>query len=241
MGRVLSSRPEQKGTREREPVHEPCRLHAPRGHRRARPRGRVRRQLVLGDLRPARSAYGRNCGGTARTGLHAGDVRRARDDELPAVLRDAVRRVACRPGGGPRQREAPSERVRLHPRSLQVQDLLRHPGPGREHRGNRRRHRHARCRRVRGRPRLRGDGDRSGHRHGARRTGRPRVAVLHERHHRPPQGGDPDPPRAHGHDHGLLRRHRSRGTPQTRSFRRHRSRTARGCTRCRTSPRRRAT
>ena len=56
-------------------------------------------------------------------------ARRAGDEELPRVLRAAVRLLARRAGGGADERQAAPARVRLHPGELGREAVLRHAGP----------------------------------------------------------------------------------------------------------------
>ena len=67
-----------------------------------------------------------------------------------------------------------------------------------------------------------------------RDAGRRGLAVLHQRHHRPPQGRDDHAPQPDDDGPGLLRRCRCRVAPTTRSSMRRRCRTAPASTRSRT-------
>ena len=136
----------------------------------------------------------------------------------PALPRSAVGPVVGRPGGGAGQRQAAPARGRMDRGQLRRALGLRHGRRGRCAAG---RHRApgraglARRRRAAGR----GVGP-LGRAGGRARAGRHRLAVLHQWHHRPPQGRDAERAQPDDHGPGLSRRRRSGRAPGRHCLRR---------------------
>ena len=213
--------------------NESCSNAAPCGERRRRFLGARRRPRESAALR--RTVDTRRVAGRAPArGFRAAArrPRRARHAQLPAIPGTAVRRLACRTRCRAHQCETASARVRVHPRSFRREALLRERRPRRGHRG-RRRARSFGIVRVddAAYERLATGTPLRDRRLPARRRG---LALLHERHDRASEGRDADPSQSADDDARLLHR---RGLDRSRtiaSSTRHRCRTGRVSTSCRT-------
>jgi hypothetical protein len=196
------------------PNHEPGEHLA--AHRAGRPgsAGAVRGHAPALQLWRARIARRAHRGGAARAGPAAGRARAAVHAQPSRVSRADVRRLVGRPRGGPGERQAAPARSAMDRGACAGALGLRHGGRGRRPADARALHR-------RGRRRLRGIAGGSRRGPAGARPGRPRLAVLHQRHHRQAQGrhADPSQPDDHGTD-VLHRRGRDRAP------RRHRLRSA---------------
>ncbi len=171
------------------------------GARGARPAGDLARRRHLLDLSAMGGALARPCRQSAPPvppGRAGGD----RDDQSPGIPRSAVRNLARRPGRRADERQAPRRGVRLHHQAHRRRARSGEPRPRRGCRAARPHHRD-RQRRV--------AAALSGRRHRPRPppARRSRLALLHQRHHRPPQGGDADASHPDGAEPRLFRRDRA--------------------------------
>ena len=170
------------------------------------PRRRGRRRNSSDLSRSGRQGLADRRGLTRRPRARARGPGGFGDDQHAGIRGSAVRGLARRIRRGADQRQAAPTGVRLHPGRLGSEGLHRDRGSGGGDRGPRERSSGAPGGSGRRRDGLRQALRRRGLTDGGGRAGRPRLAVLHQRHDGTPQGRDAQPPQPADHDVELLRR-----------------------------------
>ena len=166
-----------------------------RGYRDRGGRGGLRQLSAMGSAlaRPRRQSTR-----VVPAGGSGGD----RHEQSPGISRSAVCDLARRTRRGADERQAARRRARLHCRACASVADPGEPRPRRRCRAAWPHRRHRQRRMAAPQPRRR-------RRCRAATPRRSRLAVLHERHHRPAEGRDADAPQSDGDDAGLSVRHRA--------------------------------